>query len=413
MSFPHIKVTDAGRLLLSKVLAGASIEFSYFILGSGACPNPDDWGGLTAPISPVMKCNITKFSHVNDKVVLQGEFSNANVPEAFLWYELCIFASIPNDEEYQNVMVFYGNANALAEYVPGPDSTVAVTHRWDTTVTLDSSASVSAMVQSITYATIEQLNAHIGDKNNPHTVTKEQVGLGNVENYAPSDLPVVFEGTPADITELQSGEPLWLHLARTARAIIRLIFHLRDNKNPHQVTSDQVGAAPKEHQSTGTAYGMATAQYFGHVKLVDTHEGREAAGNGMAVTPKALSVAHESLSAYHGSYIGTGTVFTGSNLPRYGTPVYVRCAGIPKFILILGKGNAQKHIAFLRIDGSDASGLAFVDGEVIPLAVSIEGNFMDGITNMTYRVSAINTAGATAAKQMNMNGEVYNYTAIF
>lgn len=412
MSFPNIKVTKVGRQLLAEVLNGASVEFSHFVLGDGVCPNPDDWDGLTAPISPVMNCNITKFSRVADKVILQGEFSNANVPKAFLWHELSIYGSIPDNDNYSNVMIFYGNADALAEYVPGPDSTVAVTHRWDTTIALASSASVSAMVQSITYATIEQLSAHTGNTNNPHNVTKDQIGLGNVVNVAPDSMVINFSNI-GSLRELIKGEPLNSVLSKLAAAITVLHGHLENKANPHAVTANQAGAAEKSHRSTGTEHGMATDQYFGHVKLVDTHDGKETAGNGMAVTPKALSIAHEALSAYNGSYIGTGTVFTGSNLTRYGTPVYVRCAGIPKFILILGKGNAQKHSAFLRIDGSDASGLAFVDGEVIPLAVSIEGNFMDGITNMTYRVSAINTAGATAAKQLNMNGEVYNYTAIF
>lgn len=413
MSFPNIKLTDVGRLLLSKVIAGASIEFSYFMLGNGACPNPDDWGGLTAPISPVMKCNITKFSRVNDKVVLQGEFSNANVPEAFLWYELCVFATIPDDEEYQNVMVFYGNADALAEYVPGPDSTVAVTHRWDTTITLSSSASVSAMVQSITYATIEQLNAHIGDKSNPHAVTKAQVGLGQVENYAPSDIPVTFSEAPAGITELQSGEPIWRHVARTACAIVGLISHLRDIKNPHQVTSTQVGAAPKDHQSESATYGMGNATKFGHVKLTDGFTGGETAGDGVAATPKALSAVHDALSAHHGSYTGNGNVYTGSFATRYGTPVYVKCAGTPKVIMIQGTENAKKHIAFLRINGTEGSGIAFVDGEVVPLTVDLTGTMLNGITDVTCYVYAANTDGATAAKQMNLQGEVYAYTVIF
>ena len=34
------------------------------------------------------------------------------------------------------------------------------------------------------------LTAHINNKNNPHEVTKAQVGLGNVSNLAPADLPV-------------------------------------------------------------------------------------------------------------------------------------------------------------------------------------------------------------------------------
>lgn len=412
MNFPKMKLTDVGRQVLTKVLAGASVKFTHFVLGNAACPNPDDWVGLTAPISPVMTCDITGIDIVSDCVVLRGEFSNANAPESFMWYEQCVYGSVIDDEEYSNVMIYYGNAIDHPEYVPGPDSPTAFTYRWSTPIKVSSSASVSATVQSITYATLAQLSEHTNNQQNPHNVTKEQIGLGNVENVAPDRMVINFSNI-GSLRELIKGEPLASVLSKLAAAITVLHGHLENKENPHAVTANQAGAAEKSHRSTGTEHGMATDQYFGHVKLVDTHDGKETAGNGMAVTPKALSIVHEALSAYNGSYIGTGTVFTGSNLTRYGTPVYVRCAGIPKFILILGKGNAQKHSAFLRIDGSDASGLAFVDGEVIPLAVSIDGNFMDGITNMTYRVSAINTAGATAAKQMNMNGEVYNYTAIF
>jgi len=411
MSFPNIKLTDVGRLLLSKVIAGASIEFSYFMLGNGACPNPDDWSGLTAPISPVMKCNITKFSRVNDKVVLQGEFSNANVPEAFLWYELCVFATIPDDEEYQNVMVFYGNADALAEYVPGPDSTVAVTHRWDTTITLSSSASVSAMVQSITYATIEQLNAHIGDKTNPHNVSKEQVGLGNVVNAAPNDMVVNFDCNGI-LTELAQGENLFAVISKLASAIVVLQTHLMNQKNPHKVTAELAGAAPKDHQSESATYGMGNATKFGHVKLTDGFTGGETAGDGIAATPKALSAVHDALSAYHGTYTGNGNVYTGSFPTRYGTLVYVRCVGTPKFIIIQGTENAKKHIAFLRINGTDGAGIAFVDGEVVPLTVDHTGTMLNGITDATYYVYAADTDGATAAKQMNLR-ETYAYTVIF
>jgi hypothetical protein len=39
-------------------------------------------------------------------------------------------------------------------------------------------------------ATTDKLNAHVANTDNPHEVTKEQVGLGNVKNLAPADLPV-------------------------------------------------------------------------------------------------------------------------------------------------------------------------------------------------------------------------------
>ena len=36
----------------------------------------------------------------------------------------------------------------------------------------------------------DSLDEHIADKNNPHQVTKEQVGLGNVDNTADTDKPI-------------------------------------------------------------------------------------------------------------------------------------------------------------------------------------------------------------------------------
>lgn len=40
------------------------------------------------------------------------------------------------------------------------------------------------------YATQESLSSHTGNRNNPHAVTKEQVGLGNVDNTSDADKPI-------------------------------------------------------------------------------------------------------------------------------------------------------------------------------------------------------------------------------
>lgn len=406
MSFPNIKLTDVGRLLLSKVIAGASIEFSYFMLGNGACPNPDDWGGLTAPISPVMKCNITKFSRVNDKVVLQGEFSNANVPEAFLWYELCVFATIPDDEEYQNVMVFYGNADALAEYVPGPDSTVAVTHRWDTTITLSSSASVSAMVQSITYATIEQLNAHIGDKTNPHNVSKEQIGLGNVVNAAPNDMVVDFDCNGI-LKELAQGENLFAVISKLASAIVVLQSHLTNQQNPHKVTAELAGAAAKSHRSTGTEHGLANYEYFGHVKLADSYSGGETSGNGIAVTPYALKNVNDALSGRNIQYTGSGYVSHGNNSIAYRTYINgkSKMPNDPVFLFIQGTSEAVLgHHALLTVTDNGIAGISIVDGKITQISGTFSGKGF---------YLAADAEDATAENQMNAKDETYTCSVLF
>ncbi|BAK73755.1 phage tail protein [Arcobacter sp. L] len=43
---------------------------------------------------------------------------------------------------------------------------------------------------SLVYATVSYVNSHKEDKSNPHNVTKAQIGLGNVANLAPKDLPL-------------------------------------------------------------------------------------------------------------------------------------------------------------------------------------------------------------------------------
>lgn len=47
--------------------------------------------------------------------------------------------------------------------------------------------------QDDSLVTKESLNDHISDKNNPHNVTKAQVGLGNVDNTSDIDKPVSIE----------------------------------------------------------------------------------------------------------------------------------------------------------------------------------------------------------------------------
>lgn len=406
MSFPTIKVTNIGKKLFASVLAGSNIEFTHFALGKGALPNSDDWAGLTAPVAHVMDCNITKFSRVDDKVVLQGEFSNATVPESFLWTELCIYATIPGDDEYRRVMVLYGNADALAEYIPGPDSATAVTHRWDTTIALSSALNVSALVQSITYATNEQLNNHTGNQNNPHNVTKEQIGLGNVENYSPDGMIVNFADI-GGLREFVKGDPLKMLMSKTATAIGVLLSHLNGKANPHDVTAAQAGAAPKEHRSSGADYGMATAGLFGHVKLSDAYDGGEGSGDGIAATPKAVRTAVNTLSGFHGRYYGTGTIHTGTDLLKTGTPINMNANRIPKMLFIHGTGEAAGHFAILHVNEASATGIAFVNGVAFPLA----GTFWQSL--MTYYIYCSTLDGASAKLQMNMKGVEYEYTAIY
>ena len=79
----------------------------------------------------------------------------------------------------------------------------------------------------------ESLDAHIGNKSNPHNVTKAQVGLGNVQNLAPADMPVSTAQAAAIADAKAAG----------TKAQTDLNTHANRKDNPHNVTRTQLGLA--------------------------------------------------------------------------------------------------------------------------------------------------------------------------
>ena len=100
-----------------------------------------------------------------------------------------------------------------------------------------------------------ELSGHISDTNNPHTVTKEQLGLENVDNTSDIDKPIS--------TAIQEA--------------------LNDK-------------APTNHASGATTYGVGNASNYGHLKLSDSTTSTSSTGSGIAATPKAVKTISDTLS---------------------------------------------------------------------------------------------------------------------
>ena len=79
----------------------------------------------------------------------------------------------------------------------------------------------------------KSLDAHIGNKSNPHNVTKAQIGLGNVQNLAPADMPV----STAQAASIADAK------AAGTKAQTDLSTHANRKDNPHNVTRAQLGLA--------------------------------------------------------------------------------------------------------------------------------------------------------------------------
>lgn len=84
------------------------------------------------------------------------------------------------------------------------------------------------------------LQAHVTNKSNPHGVTKEQVGLGNVPNVSTNNQAPTYT-VPSALSAMSSGEVLSTAFGKLAKGVSELISHVGNKSNPHGVTKAQIG----------------------------------------------------------------------------------------------------------------------------------------------------------------------------
>lgn len=87
---------------------------------------------------------------------------------------------------------------------------------------------------------IRSLWSHIDNKENPHKVTKIQVGLSEVPNVATNDQTPTYT-VPIKNVNLTSGEKLSVAMGKIARGLQQLWEHIGSDTNPHNVTKAQLG----------------------------------------------------------------------------------------------------------------------------------------------------------------------------
>lgn len=124
------------------------------------------------------------------------------------------------------------------------------------------------------------LNAHIARADNPHGVTKAQVGLGNVQNYSVAT-QALAEGAADNgtyMTPLRTGQAI------NNLAVVPLNAHINRSDNPHSVNKVQVGLGSipnsiTNSRGTNSDASLLTAKgMFDHVNSGD-HDWRYAPKN--------------------------------------------------------------------------------------------------------------------------------------
>lgn len=106
------------------------------------------------------------------------------------------------------------------------------------------------------------INTHINNTNNPHQTTATQVGLGNVQNYGLATQAIAEAGT----SNAAYMTPLSTKQAITAIGLSALNTHIADKSNPHQTDKSQIGLANVQNYAVASQEearaGTATDKYM-------------------------------------------------------------------------------------------------------------------------------------------------------
>ena len=249
-------ITNAGIELLKNALSGETITVTAIKSGAGKV-DVSALKSQTAVSSIKQSGTVQGVTKTNETIKIGVLFSNAGLSAGYSMTQLGIYAKGSTGSE----VLFAISQSTTGKEVPAESAMPSWSLVHNFYIKLNNDVTMTATVDPEGYVTFETmqkaLNAHTGNKSNPHSVTKSQVGLGNVPNVATNDQTPTYSDTTTLVT-LSSGEKISIAFAKIKLAITTLINHLANKSNPHGVTKSQVGLGNVENKSSATIRGELT-----------------------------------------------------------------------------------------------------------------------------------------------------------
>lgn len=404
-----LNLTNAGLNVLLRALAGDRIIFTRAQIGNGEAQAPATAETLS---NPLMDLPIQAIEVSATNATLQTKFNNNTVEAGFRHTETGIWVQNQDDETAEVLYAYGTQPEATADYISASGDSILET-QMDFLVFVGESQNISAIIsESLVYASAADLKDHVDNKDNPHAVTKKQVGLENVPNVATNDQTPTYTAPNAP-TALMSGEKLGTALGKLARAVASLISHIGSNENPHKVTAMQAGAAAASHNhntsditsgTLGVARGGTGKNSWTANRLVYPSGATSFTQLAFPAARGKVLKQNPSGAPYWGDVSESGT-YTGQG--RSGSSAknsITFSGGLPKLVLIQQKGNTRGRHAVLLLHAGNPAGFSNVDGMLSELVVSTSGN------TVSWYYSSVESH---PANQLDTNNAVHVYVGIF
>ena len=249
MAWNEAVITDLGLSVLAKGILEGSVLITSAV-GGESCSAADLLSGMSEIAPPVHTLNLAKAEIEQGKAVVNVRVQNKGVRESFVIRQIGLFSKIRDSADSPVLTAVIQDKNG--EVVPTEKENPEFLLEFDLVIPIENKENTEISVTPNTFATLgdleerervlsgetervahelrlekEQSSSHISNLSNPHSVTKEQVGLANVPNVATNDQTPVYARANT-LAELASGEKLSTAFGKLSKGIIDLIAHLAD-----------------------------------------------------------------------------------------------------------------------------------------------------------------------------------------
>ncbi len=304
-------ITNAGAQLMANWTSGSVINLDKAVAGTGTVED------IAILAQTGLADERQEAAIISSKTDSNGQRIRVQIgaaDEGYLMNQIGMYASLDGGEPvlialFQNPQgVVIPSADESPDFLYVFNATLEVSNQVVFQVTVDSSAYVSQGTMEEYVA--GQMIVHTDNRQNPHGVTKAQVGLSNVNNTSDVDKPV-----------------------STAQAAA--IAEAKKAGTDAQTTAN--GKAPTSHASSATTYGAGSGTNYGHVKLSDATDSTSGTSGGVAATPAAVKSAYDLANTAKESADGklplSGGTLTGNLTGKYITGTWLQTTEVKEYTI--------------------------------------------------------------------------------
>lgn len=160
MSYYGFTVTDKGRSLIAKLVAGKQLSLSRIMVGSGSCPDDKEPRSLTDLVEPVAAATSTTPSYDGASVKMIVEYRsnlNGGLDHGFWLREFGVFAFDPDEGE---ILIYYGCLGDYPQWVSAASTTGVDVRRFPVCIVIGDDSGVSVDYDCEAWMTAEDVEQY-------------------------------------------------------------------------------------------------------------------------------------------------------------------------------------------------------------------------------------------------------------